>query len=238
METVRRNHFRSFTCRYPGNINVLCVAIDSYIHVLQQTQGVIPEFVNPKYADSQKTSFRSPCRLECMMQDLPKLMDPKMHVGYCSLPRWVCFSAAKNSEENARIQEKKTGYGESIYSMEEDFYKLFRRVLRSSLFTMGDSEKDEEITPAVGIPSTPIVVLSPKTALSISEMSNAFSGNVELKSNSILYLDGMNIHLKDVVVDGSLLVKSIDTKSLLLENKYYKNKGWRFIPSEDNYLRT
>jgi UDP-sugar pyrophosphorylase len=28
----------------------------------------VPEFVNPKYADAAKTKFKSPTRLECMMQ--------------------------------------------------------------------------------------------------------------------------------------------------------------------------
>jgi UDP-sugar pyrophosphorylase len=28
----------------------------------------MPEFVNPKYADASKNSFKSPTRLECMMQ--------------------------------------------------------------------------------------------------------------------------------------------------------------------------
>ena len=39
------------------------------------TAGAVPEFVNPKYADSSRTAFKSPTRLECMMQDLPWLLD-------------------------------------------------------------------------------------------------------------------------------------------------------------------
>ena len=35
---------------------------------LERTKGVMPEFVNPKYADSEKTVFKKPTRLECMMQ--------------------------------------------------------------------------------------------------------------------------------------------------------------------------
>jgi hypothetical protein len=32
----------------------------------------VPEFVNPKYADVSRTTFKSPTRLECMMQDFPR----------------------------------------------------------------------------------------------------------------------------------------------------------------------
>ena len=35
---------------------------------LERTKGVMPEFVNPKYADAEKTVFKKPTRLECMMQ--------------------------------------------------------------------------------------------------------------------------------------------------------------------------
>lgn len=33
---------------------------------------VVQEFVNPKYADETRTSFKKSTRLECMMQDYPK----------------------------------------------------------------------------------------------------------------------------------------------------------------------
>ena len=35
---------------------------------LERTKGIMPEFVNPKYADAEKTVFKKPTRLECMMQ--------------------------------------------------------------------------------------------------------------------------------------------------------------------------
>ena len=222
---------------YPGNINLLCIRLENYVNVLKESGGVVQEFVNPKYKDATRTSFLSPVRLECMMQDLPKLMNQKMNVGDCSLPRWLCFSAAKNNVENALIQEEKTGYGESMFSMEEDYYKLFRKVLRRSSILIGEEEWDEEITPAVGIPSTPIIILSPETALSVSEMGMHFSGFVKMNKNSVLYLDGKNIHLKDVIIDGSILIQSTGEENTLLERKRIHNAGWRFVQSEEDCLR-
>ncbi len=58
---------------FPGNINVLCFDLDVYAKVLQRTAGAVPEFVNPKYKNPEKTEF-TPTRLECMMQDFPKLL--------------------------------------------------------------------------------------------------------------------------------------------------------------------
>lgn len=40
---------------------------------------MVVEFVNPKYKDnSRRVEFKKPTRLECMMQDFPKLMDKEL----------------------------------------------------------------------------------------------------------------------------------------------------------------
>ena len=81
---------------YPGNINQLLFKLEDYVAgkpstikklllqmnilnpsqkfsysstaALDRTKGIMPEFVNPKYADAEKTVFKKPTRLECMMQ--------------------------------------------------------------------------------------------------------------------------------------------------------------------------
>jgi UDP-sugar pyrophosphorylase len=78
---------------WPGNINELLFKLESYDAALEASKGAplltlahalshagpshtaplptagnVPEFVNPKYADAAKTKFKSPTRLECMMQ--------------------------------------------------------------------------------------------------------------------------------------------------------------------------
>ena len=45
---------------YPGNINHLVFRLEPYKATLDATHGAISEFVNPKYSDSTKTSFKSP----------------------------------------------------------------------------------------------------------------------------------------------------------------------------------
>merc|ERR1719181_1317944 len=66
---------------YPGNINILVFHIESMSTRLNETEGIIDEFVNPKWADAEKTKFKSPTRLECMMQDFPKLCKPDDKLG-------------------------------------------------------------------------------------------------------------------------------------------------------------
>ena len=53
---------------FPGNINQLLFRADAYLEALERTEGIMPEFVNPKYKTSRKVDFKKPTRLECMMQ--------------------------------------------------------------------------------------------------------------------------------------------------------------------------
>ena len=52
--------------------------------------------MNPKYADAAKSVFTKPTRLECMMQDHPKVLLPGARVGFVQLPDWT-YSPVKNS---------------------------------------------------------------------------------------------------------------------------------------------
>jgi hypothetical protein len=65
-----------------GNINQLVLKASSYAAALERTQGVIAEFVNPKYKDASRTSFKSSTRLECMMQDFPHGLPGDAAVGF------------------------------------------------------------------------------------------------------------------------------------------------------------
>lgn len=73
---------------FPGNINILAMHLPTYTQTLQSTGGRVNEFVNPKYVDESKTAFKSPTRLECMMQDFPLLLPKAAKVGFTTLPTY------------------------------------------------------------------------------------------------------------------------------------------------------
>lgn len=56
--------------------------LDSYVPQLKATGGVISEFINPKYKDATRDTFKSSTRLECMMQDYPKALPADAKVGF------------------------------------------------------------------------------------------------------------------------------------------------------------
>lgn len=87
---------------FPGNINQLLVKLDTYVGVLAATGGVMEEFVNPKYADETRTTFKKPTRLECMMQDYSKALPKDAVVGFTSSPAWINYSPCKNSVEEGK----------------------------------------------------------------------------------------------------------------------------------------
>ena len=67
---------------FPGNINQLVLSLTTYVAELRRHGGVIAEFVNPKYADAGRETFKSSTRLECMMQDFPKSLPEGAKVGF------------------------------------------------------------------------------------------------------------------------------------------------------------
>eukprot|EP00923_Selenidium_pygospionis_P038893 GHVN01067714.1.p1 GENE.GHVN01067714.1~~GHVN01067714.1.p1 ORF type:complete len:259 (+),score=32.03 GHVN01067714.1:368-1144(+) len=56
---------------FPGNTNSLVVAFPRYHEILKESGGLVPEFINPKYKDASRTTFKSAAKLECMLQELP-----------------------------------------------------------------------------------------------------------------------------------------------------------------------
>ena len=94
---------------FPGNINQLIVSLPEYARQLNKTGGTIEEFVNPKYKDATKTAFKSPTRLECMMQDYPKSLSAKSRVGFTVFANWIGYSPVKNSPADGLAKFKSGG---------------------------------------------------------------------------------------------------------------------------------
>ncbi|CXI80680.1 UTP--glucose-1-phosphate uridylyltransferase, putative [Plasmodium berghei] len=135
---------------YSGNTNSLIFEIRKYNEILKKTNGIVPEYVNPKYSDDTKQHFVSPVRIECMMQDFVYLYfsqnssqtegkeekheknkndqknknecDNSNKVGVTELNRFLCFSAVKNNRINAKKKIQNNIHPECIYSAEADLY--------------------------------------------------------------------------------------------------------------------
>jgi UDP-sugar pyrophosphorylase len=202
--------------RFPGNINMLVIRLEPYLRVLESSQGIIAEFVNPKFADASRTSFKKPARLETMMQDLPKLFTCGEKVGVTIFDRTWCFSACKNNLAEAAGKAAKNGPPESASSAENDFYLSGRMKLRFA----GMSVTDEPAIPICGIPFTPgpRVILRPSFALTLAEVGERIKGG-SLSGASTLVLDG-DIDLENVTLSGgtSLVISAAHGAKVTVKN--------------------
>ena len=122
----------------------------------------IAEFINPKYADQTKTKFKSSARLECMMQDLPKLYDNCDKVGFTNIDKGFCFSTAKNDPESAAVKFKSGLAPESAGSCESDLVHFSRVMLR-----LAGAEIEEGVESEFGgvkLSLYPLISISPNFA--------------------------------------------------------------------------
>ncbi len=195
---------RGFSC-FPGNINLLVIRLAPYLKVLASSQGIIAEFVNPKFSDASRTSFKKPTRLETMMQDLPKLFTSGERVGVTVFDRAWAFSACKNNLADAADKVVKNGPPESASSAESDFYLAGRMKLRMAGMRVADA-------PSINIRGVPVTpgpraILRPSFALTTADVARRIRGG-SISGNATLILSG-DIRLEDVILaDGAALVIS------------------------------
>ena len=212
-------------CDFPGNLNVLVFKLEPYLKILEKTQGLVPEFVNPKYADESRIKFKSPTRLECLMQDVPKLIKDGETVGYTYFDRWFCFSACKNNLLDAIEKLKKNETGESAFTVERDIFKTNERILQEicGKLTVIKTEPENEITIGeISVKFGPKIIIYPSYAPTISELKLKMSKmkqGIKMTNNSILILkNDINIE-EGIDLDGYLVVDKDQKDLVVCKNK-------------------
>jgi UDP-sugar pyrophosphorylase len=188
---------------YPGNINQLLFRLDPYLATLVSTHGAISEFVNPKYSDSTKTSFKKPTRLECMMQDYPKLLGPEAKVGFTLAPSWICYSPCKNNPEDAAASAAAGVPAGSAYQAESDMYAIYAVLLRK----LGATVPPAAPRSFLGIFACPgpCITISPTTAVFVSDIQRMFPNPcaVQISARSTLRVEG-DVVIRSLKLDGAV----------------------------------
>ena len=211
---------------FPGNINIIIFKLDTYIKALEETKGLIPEFVNPKYTDETRTKFKSPTRLECLMQDLPKLLKNGENVGFTSFERWFCFSACKNNLKDACNKLKKNQSPESAFSIEQDIFIYNKKILEIiGKLEIDQTEKENELNiEECKIKFGPKIIIYPEFAPTVTELRDKLlkmKKKIKMTNNSTLILKkDVNIE-EGINLDGFYEVEK-DEKMVECNNKKYK----------------
>jgi len=210
---------------YPGNCNVFIIETATYCKILESSRGLMPEFVNPKFQDRQKTVFKKPTRLECMMQDFPKLLGSDVCVGMTQGERFYCLEPVKNNIKDAVAKQRKSGSAESAASGEFAVYEVNRFYLKEAGVKFEDDEKQDYS--GIRVQYNSRVVLFPAFGITLKEVKDRVRGNVSVSSRSTLILDG-DIDIYNLELDGALLVKACTGAKVTIKNLSVKNDGWFF----------
>ena len=218
---------------YPGNINTLLFRIPEYCDIIKKTMGLMPEFVNPKYANSDKTTFKKPTRLECMMQDYPKLLGEGAKVGYTSFERWVAFSPLKNNIVDAALKVKDGLDAGSASTAESDFFHFTAKRLLESGSKIEFSESPSVNFSGISVPTNfPHIVLHPGFVLTSKDFTKY--SDVTLTATSTLVINAVDVIIEGLNLNGALVVQAPPTAKVIIRNLKIDNKGWELTDAEND----
>eukprot|EP00923_Selenidium_pygospionis_P038890 GHVN01067711.1.p1 GENE.GHVN01067711.1~~GHVN01067711.1.p1 ORF type:complete len:270 (+),score=34.95 GHVN01067711.1:558-1367(+) len=225
---------------FPGNTNSLVVAFPCYHEIVKESGGLVPEFINPKYKDASRTTFKSAARLECMMQELPNFCKTSDKVGFTSFDRWLVFSPVKNDLATAATKIVGGLHPECALSGEADFFAANVQILQLAAELKKakiQAERAKDVTfGGVTYPMGPKVVFSPSFGVGFQQIAERFEPEacLSISQRSCLLLSGAIKLSKNVEIDGSLKVEPGKGKSLLVEGTKVKNEGHEYIALDTN----
>lgn len=196
----------------PGNMNIFCIDIDIYIQLLQNTKGIIGEFINPKYIDNNFINFKKPTRIECMMQDFTKYLKDTINIYndtiVCILPNWYCYNPIKNSYNNSINLQKNSLPIDSAISSEYYYYRWFRIALSYYIQqNISCYEYYGNIFNINNMPIGPRVIFDPYLSLTFTDIYTTISPYIKFNTpNDCIFIYGKNIIIKNITISGYLYI--------------------------------
>jgi len=212
---------------YPGNINLLIARFDPYIKTLDRTQGAVAEFINPKYADESKSQFAKPTRIETLMQDIATSLPPDTLVGATLFQRNWALAALKNNLDSSIDLASAGQPSYSAAAAESGFYQSQRTRLRLAGVSIEPGK--ELFYHRIPYRDGARVVLSPSFSLLLDDSDGRFS-NVHISRNAGLVLNGNDIVLKNVRLDGkaTLIIHACEGARIRVEGLHLTLPGYVF----------
>ncbi|KAL1521263.1 hypothetical protein AB1Y20_020932 [Prymnesium parvum] len=220
--------------RFPGNINELLFHVPSYLEVLAATGGKIDEFINPKYADASRSTFKSPTRLECMMQDYVKTVPHGQKVGWTRYPQEFGYFPCKNDIVTGASLSAKDVPPQTASTAEMAVYNMHCTCLR---------KLGADVAPplprsfrGVGVSVGPMVSLLPDFAPCLTLLSAKLPSpsKIAISQRSSLVVRGENIEILSLKLDGALEIFVAPGASLRIESMEVVNKGWELVELSDS----
>ena len=194
----------------------------------------MPEFVNPKYCDAEKSVFKKPTRLECMMQDFPTILEGKdaERVGFTSIAANLSFSPVKNATcDGVTLQAQGTHPGVAATG-EADQYGAVRLISKS--IGVNIEEGDVETFNGITIALAPEIVVKPGIVLYPGEYKKLFPTPERIfisKKSSLTIKGSCDLIIESMNLDGALVIECEGESTCVLSNISVTNDGWiRVLP--------
>ena len=233
---------------FPGNANNLVMELKSYARTLRgEDQGVVLEFVNPKYKDDTRTEFKKPTRLECMMQDIPKLFQKELgasntRIGFCLFDRWLTFSPAKNALEAGQeaVAKGSTAPG-TMSSAESDLYIANQHKLVTAGVQVTETKDPKKWITIAGICVTPgpLIVLGPHFSVTHRILESRFPNGsaVKISDRSSFVVEGKHLTIESMDLDGALILEAGPETHVTVRGLKVQNEGWvrRELDADQDY---
>ncbi|KMZ80198.1 hypothetical protein PVIIG_01978 [Plasmodium vivax India VII] len=218
---------------FPGNTNSILFEMKRYNELLKRTNGVVPEYVNPKYADCERKHFVRATRVESMMQDFAFLYDcvggeasgdvshegggsnmggyfyKRGRVGVTQLDRCLCFSAVKNDPVKAKSKVERGIHPECMFSAEADLYYSNCAFLQLACLYNGKEllldELEVKTFKGVRYFLPPKVLFEPQFAFTLTDLVKKVTGNISIRRNSTLWVKSDAL-IRNLHLDGALII--------------------------------
>ncbi|KAG7397637.1 UDP-N-acetylglucosamine pyrophosphorylase [Phytophthora boehmeriae] len=228
---------------FPGNINGVVAALDFYVPVLETSGGFVPEVFNPKFRPgTNKCEFKSPARLECMMQDFPKLLvqyqidhhddSGNGGVGLVQFPSTLVYSPCKNDAASASEKVKNDIPPQCASSAEHEVFAVNRLKLRALGVKLPE---DPKLQSWLGIPvdcAGPQLVFGSGFALSKAALLTKFlnPSAIDITARSTLIVEGSDITIDAVSLDGAVRIVAYPGAKVEVKSLSVKNAGVEYEP--------
>lgn len=191
--------------KFPGNTNAIIFHLPSYNDILEKSGGTVPEFCNPKYANAEKTIFKTPTRIESMISELPRIMDGNLYkVGFTEIDRPMCFSACKNDLVSGKAKFDSQLPPETMSTCEHEWYAHNTLLLQMAGVTV-ETSTNKYSHAGLEFEHLPKVVLMPSFSTTLQGIKDSFKGKCSITSKSSLVLRDRTV-FENLQVDGSLEV--------------------------------
>jgi UDP-sugar pyrophosphorylase len=128
-------------------------------------------------------------------------------------------------------------------SAESDKYIQNQRKLKFAGVNIPVTCVPDDLVPVGGIPVTqgPRVMLCPSFAITQEEILDKFEGsNVRITQRSSLVLEGHHLKIKNLDLDGALVIRAGDRTHVTIDGLKVKNRGWELVENipEKDYPET